>query len=143
MKTLTETTAALNSLNPFIGSAQKQVIGSLAHHGEEREFFRDKLCTLAALVAGMPKTYEQDGKGEQAIASLHYFTSGADWYITEKDSETSDKPGQHQAFGLADLGYGAELGYISLVEILAAGAEIDLHWTPKTVGEIQEKRLAA
>jgi hypothetical protein len=95
------------------------------------------LCELSRLVSRMPKTYEQDGQGEHATIHLHYFTAGADWYITEKDAETADEPGQHQAFGLADLGYGAELGYISLVEILASGAEIDLNWTPKSIGELK------
>lgn len=38
---------------------------------------------------------------------------------------------------LADLGQGfRELGYISLPEILEAGAELDFHFTPVTVGEI-------
>jgi hypothetical protein len=49
---------------------------------------------------------------------------------------------QHQAFGLVSLGYEPELGYISLPEILKAGAELDLHWTPTTVGEILEKKSA-
>jgi hypothetical protein len=34
------------------------------------------------------------------------------------------------------LGYGGELGYISLVEILKCGAELDLYWQPRKLFEI-------
>lgn len=124
-------------LRDFIGSSQLSVMRAGAR-GEEKEFFISKLSEMARMVATMPKTYEQDGKGNQAIAYLHYFIGACDWYITEKDAETPDEPGQHQAFGLADLGQGfPEIGYISLVEILSCGAELDLHWTPKTLEAIQ------
>ena len=80
----------------------------------------------------MPRGYEQDGKGDSAIAYLHYFTGSCDWYITERD--TTDE--QHQAFGLADLGYGPELGYISVQELIENGAELDLYFEPKPLKEI-------
>jgi hypothetical protein len=105
--------------------------------GEEAQYFFEKICALAALVTTMPKTYEQEGKGDQAIVSLHYFTRSCDWWITEKDMETSDEPGQHQAFGLASLGYEPELGYISIVEILANGAELDFHFEPQTLEAVR------
>jgi len=56
-----------------------------------------------------------------------------DWYITERDMETD----QLQAFGLANLGYGGELGYISIEELKSSNVEIDLHWTPKTLREVK------
>ena len=102
--------------------------------GEEGQFFRDKVKELADQIASMPATYGQDGKGDQAVAHLHYFSSGADWYITEKDMDG----GVDQAFGLADLGDGGELGYISIRELAAVrGVSLDLHWTPKTLAEIR------
>jgi hypothetical protein len=76
----------------------------------------------------MPKTYETDGQGDEAIAHLHYFTSGFDWYITERDMEEE----QLQAFGLACV-HETELGYISIVELLRNGAELDLHFMPKAI----------
>jgi hypothetical protein len=94
----------------------------------------------------MPATYGQDGKGDQAVVYLHYFIGGCDWWITERDAGSPDDPpdtGQAQAFGLVDLGMGPELGYISLVEVLTAGAELDFHWQPKTLAEIQGRNLAA
>lgn len=103
-------------------------------NGEEGNFFLNKMAELVNLFKTMPKTYEQDGKGDEAIVSLHYFKNGMDWYITERDQEEM----QYQAFGLADLGIGQpELGYISIEEITDNGAEIDLHWTPKTLGEVK------
>jgi hypothetical protein len=94
----------------------------------------------------MPKTYDQDGKGNDAIVYLHYFAGGeANWWITEKDAGgPDDEPGtgQVQAFGLADLGDGGELGYISIAEILECGGELDLYFRPTTLGEVKRKLAA-
>jgi hypothetical protein len=128
---LKEAAAAVKSLRPYINPVQLEVIGDLCR-SEERQFFIDELVEMASLVQTMPKTYETDGQGGQAIVQLHYFTAGADWYITERDCERE----QLQAFGKADLSYGAELGYISIVELLECGAEIDMNWTPKRLEEI-------
>ena len=134
-------------LRGFIGASQLHCL-RLGARGEEKEYFISLMSDLARRVSAMPKTYDQDGKGQAAVAYLHYFTAACDWYITEKDMEVSAdsageksaSPGQHQAFGLADLGHGeAELGYISIVELLENRAELDLHWTPKTLAEIGKK----
>jgi len=115
----------------FIPRAQLSVIAH-ALKGEERDWFVAKLDELRQTFATMPRVYGQDGLGKQAIVHLHYFSSSGDWYITERDTSTE----QHQAFGWADLGYGGELGYISLAELVASGkVELDLHWTPKTLAE--------
>ena len=79
----------------------------------------------------MPKTYETDGQGLKAVAHLHYFTPAFDFYITEKDRSGGTK----QAFGLA-CAHERELGYISIRQLVEAGADLDLHWTPKTLAEI-------
>lgn len=138
--TAKETTIALASLAQFIGPAQRRILAQNASRGEERDYFRSMICDLAAKVAAMPKTYETDGQGYRATAHLHYFAGGqANWYITEKDCDP-DGEGQIQAFGLADLfGDGGELGYISIAEIIEAGGELDLYWTPKTLGAITGK----
>ena len=108
-------------------------------NGEEGAFFSEKLDELHMLVDTMPKTYGQDGMGDEAVAYLHYFKNGADWYITERDMEDE----QLQAFGLADLfGDGGELGYISIEELKSVGAEFDLYWTPKTLRRVSSNRRA-
>jgi len=139
MRTITETTKDLVTLRGFICSSQLSTLGDCLR-GEEKEFFRDKMAEMADTISAMPKTYQQDGMGDKAVVHLHYFMGGMDWWITEKDIETPDEPGQHQAFGLVDLGYGAELGYVSIVELIRTGIELDLYWTPKTLGEIKAKK---
>ena len=123
-----------SELRAFIGPAQLGAINGFCR-GEEGDHFRALLAEFAARIAAMPKTYEQDGLGMEAVAHLHYFTGGGDWYITEKDSDP-DGAGQVQAFGSANLGYGAELGYISIEELLDAGAELDLYFTPRPLSSI-------
>jgi hypothetical protein len=119
-------------LRGIISPAQLNVMGDGCRR-EERSFFFDKFEELATTFKNMPKTYEQDGKGDQAVAYLHYFTSSRDFYITEKDMEDE----QHQAFGLVVTSEGSELGYISLIELAEFGAELDLHFEPTTIGDIK------
>jgi hypothetical protein len=128
---------ALDELGQFIGPVQRGCLLDF-FRGEEQEWFFDKILELHQRITAMPKTYEQDGKGDQAIVYLHYFAGGqANAYITERDQEAE----QMQAFGLADLfGDGGELGYISLVEWLGNGAELDFHFSPCTLGELRAQR---
>ena len=103
--------------------------------GEEGDHFIELIDRIHAMWQAMPKTYETDGQGCAALAQLHYFTSGCDWWIVEKDADP-DHEGQVQAFGIADLGMGPEAGYISIPELLENGAELDLYFTPKRLGEL-------
>ena len=136
-----------DTLTPFIGKDQLAVILELTH-GEEGDFYAQKLAEYAERVSTAPRVYEQDGKGEEAIVYLYYFTGNMDWYITELDTDERFNPDgplrklsteQIQAFGSADHGYGAELGYISIAEIIECGAEIDLYWKPKTLRAALDK----
>lgn len=134
-KTRTEAAHAMLALREFIGRGQRVILEELLKC-EEAPFFRDKVCELAGIVNTMPTTYETDGEGEEAIAWLHYFGAGGDWFITERDRLAE----QLQAFGRANLdgfGEGKVLGYISIRDILDWNeAELDLHWTPKRLSEI-------
>jgi hypothetical protein len=137
--TKSQALAALETLRAFVGESQLAVVRS-GMRGEEKQFFFDKAVELSKLIAAMPKTYEQDGAGELAVVHLHYFKNGCDWFITEKDSDP-DGEGQVQAFGLADLFRdGGELGYISIVEILSVGGELDFYFKPRALGEIRAER---
>lgn len=127
--------ATIEAVRPFIPRSQYLVMKS-ALRGEERGFFREAFRDLEKTIDSMPVTYGQDGKGEEAVIYLHYFYGGADWWITEKDIEG----GIDQAFGLVDLGHGPELGYISIRELVGmAGVNVDLHWEPKTIGQVMAK----
>lgn len=126
----------LATLRQFVGPAQRQALYTTMR-GEEGAYFREMVKHLIEQLEAMPTTYQQDGLGDQAIVYLHYFTGSADWFITERDLEHE----QLQAFGLADLfGDGGELGYISIAEVLAAGAELDLYWTVKTLEAVRKER---
>lgn len=145
MKTTMRQFDALTAFNGFITRTQLKVMTS-GCMGEEGDFFRAKLTEYGERIATMPVTYAQDGMGDQAIAYLHYFTPSADCWITERDiGAPTDlvKGEQRQAFGLADLGYGPELGYISIAEWLESGAELDIHFTPCTLASLAADRQAA
>lgn len=125
------------TLRHFIGKRQADALVS-ALMGEEKEHFKKILQDLKATIENMPKTYETDGMGDNAPITLHYFLGGSDWWIIEKDMEEE----QLQAFGYVCLnGWKdcAELGYISIEELIMVGAELDLHFTVKTIGEIKKE----
>jgi len=124
------------ALRRFVGVSQLHVLRA-GVHGEESAFFVAKLAELAERVKTMPKTYEQGGKGDQAMVFLHYFRGDMDFFITERDCEEGP---QYQAFGLADLGHGGELGYISIADLIARGVELDLYFEPKTLADVKAQR---
>jgi hypothetical protein len=141
MTTFTLIPAVATTLAPFMGPLQTAMVKELID-GEEGQYFCALLDELAQRVNAMPSTGETDGQGDKAVAYLHYFYSGCDWYITERDiGDGSDDHRQHQAFGFVNLGdpQNAELGYISLPEIFSVNAELDFHWSSKTLREIKAK----
>ncbi len=121
-------------LSRFIGYRQKGAI-LICLRGEEKDFFADKMIELQSIIGKMPKSFEQDGMGDKAIVSLHYFKGGCDWYITERDVDDYTP----QAFGMANLGYGGELGYISIDELTQNNIDLDLFWTPKVIAECNKQ----
>lgn len=107
--------------------------------GEEKRHFAEVLTIARERIEGMPKTYEQDGLGDQAVVYLHYFINGTDAWITEKDMGDSIDIRQYQAFGKVTLTgdkNDAELGYISIEELIQNGVEFDLYWAKKTLAEV-------
>lgn len=124
-------------LRAIIGPSQITCMMELMR-GEEGEYYRDLISTYAERFRAMPKVYEQDGLGDDAVVHLHYFhASGSDWWITERDMERA----QHQAFGFACLNgdtQNAELGYICITELIQNGVELDLHFEPCPLGDVKE-----
>ena len=134
----------MKPLPGWLSPQQAACVASLLR-GEEGEHFAHTLSKLEARIELMPETYTTDGQGKEAVAYLHYFIGGCDWWITEKDKGAEgDTPEQFQsqAFGMVDLGYGAELGYISIPELRSVGAELDFYWTPKSLAMIEEGRVS-
>jgi len=109
-----------------------------AMKGEEGAYFVEIVAELQKTFDTMPRVYEQGGKGDEAVAYLHYFIGGSDWWITERDIT----PGQYQAFGFVCLNgdkENAELGYINLHEVTLVGAELDFHFKPRRLAEIKKE----
>jgi hypothetical protein len=131
-------------LRPFVGDHQFEALAK-GLRSEEGNHFADVMKTLAIRIDAMPKTYEQDGKGNAAIAYLHYSMNGSDWYITEKDKDG----GVYQAFGLAALNMpitDGELGYICIGELVANNVELDLYFQPVAIGKLKgmsDEQIAA
>lgn len=113
-------------------------IGSFLR-GEEGEWYADKVIAVHKQYLDMPATYEQDGKGDDAIIGFHMFWGGVNIWVLERDKSGIPNVGYDQCFGYTDLGYGPELGYVSLVEAAAASMDIDLHWEPITVREWKKR----
>ena len=131
---------AVTTVIPFLSSDQLECLVELTR-GEEGDFFSQKIIDLKQQIDSMPKTYEQGGLGDFAVAHLHYFFNGSHWYITEKDIEG----GVHQATAYAILGGDdemAELGYVSIDELTRYGVQLDLHFKPCSLIEIKGKRGA-
>ncbi|MHB1669897.1 hypothetical protein, partial [Thiomonas sp.] len=82
---LRDAAEAFPALHDFMGRAQIDALADGCRNSEEQQFFRAKVVELAGIIATMPKSYETDGQGLDAVAHLHYFTPSWDWYITEKD----------------------------------------------------------
>ncbi len=122
-------------LKYFINPLQLKILTENLN-SDERGYFKSKINEMFNIVTTMPKVYEQDGKGDDAIVYLHYFAKGMDWFITERD--LSDE--QFQAFGLVsmDIEY-PELGYIPINNLLRFGVELDLNWTSKTLKEVKKE----
>lgn len=133
-------TTAVEVIRPFLSRTQLATMIELGRQlGAEGEFFLQQIIDLAEQIKTMPKSYEQDGLGDQAVAHLHYFTSGSDWYITEKDVDG----GVRQTFGYAILNgddQSAECGYTSIEELTQLGVELDLYFTLCTLGDIKAAR---
>lgn len=131
---------AFTSLAPFMSQSQLSALAQ-GMRGEEKQYFFDKVVALADLISSMPVTYQQDGKGDEAVVYLHYFYGNSDWYITEKDVEG----GVQQAFGYAVLNGDmdcAELGYISISELVGlvnANVELDLYFKSCTLAEVKSR----
>ena len=87
----------------------------------------------------LPALYEQEEKGDEAIAHGKFLTpwSNWTWYATEFDGEDT-------FFGLV-VGHFTEFGYFSLSELqelrgpMGLKVERDRHFEPRSIGEIRKK----
>lgn len=158
-----EVLALVETVKPFFPEIQLQVVlehisdskhpdwlSTRAHYIGVLQSFKETFARIPKLYETEPEAPKEDeaddkdavSKSGEAIAYLHYFIGRCDWWITEKESESE------LVYGVTDLGYGPEFGYISLVELLEVrvkspsgfmlGVELDFHWEPKPLKDIPE-----
>ena len=100
---------------------------------------RDMLSNVVKAYQHIPSLYKQDGKGNNAVAYLHYFVGGIDWWVTEYDRSTG------KMFGLSNLNNDWTLGYFDVSffkdnELSPfQKPELDFYFKYQTINEILEK----
>ena len=121
---------------------QQFAIFTRLKRGEEGAFFSEVEQKFQSILSTMPKTYDQDGKEDEAIAYLHYFGGACDYYITELDRGCDgDSPEQFQSqmFGLKKEGSSDyRYGYIDLRFLKRMNMELYFHFEPKTIAKIKK-----
>jgi hypothetical protein len=100
---------------------------------------RKHLLLTQELRKKLPPLYSQDGKGDEAIAHVKFFSpySNWTWFATEFDGEDT-------FFGLVQ-GFEEELGYFSLMELdettVMGGVpavERDCYWDARPLSECRK-----
>lgn len=120
-KTLVE---ALVDLSPFID--QMNLGQDLQNPAVVLQVIR-----LADIVGFMPGVGHVDASGE--IAYLHYQINDVHYYITSRDSGKLQK----RAFGMIVRGERVpEVDFISIHELVRAGAKLDLAWQPIPLNQV-------
>lgn len=125
-------------LKPFLSNEQWTELSNVDALAPETLKHTTIAQELVQRISLMPSTYESDA--ETAVAQLKYYApmNDCEWLITKKNK---GGPGiQHQAFGSADLGYGPELGYISIAEITENGGLLDTNFLPMTLKDYQTQK---
>jgi hypothetical protein len=127
--------AELAAISDYLSPIQRKSLLHLINSSKESGSYKSRVLDLGTLISSMPVTGDTEKLGDSATVQLHYFIGSWDYYITEKDIDG----GVDQAFGVVVNDYGTEYGYISIKEICKVGAELDLHWQPKTLGKLIEE----
>jgi len=138
----------LTTLRPFVGVSQLTALSALAQSSEEKEFFVAKLQEYADRVQNTPKPHGQNTV-EDPIVYLHFFGRNYDAWVTERDylpgeieDPDNDYSQQSQAFAFCSFGgpkdRDAELGFVSIQELIENGIELDLYWTVKPLSEVRK-----
>lgn len=128
--------AEFPDLRGFIGPRQSACLRILLG-GAEGDRFRDKLAEISERIRRMPAVHES---GRSQMAHLRYQLNNYECLLVEKDIAFPDEDPadyQAQAYGFCRFHpHRGELGYVSLPEILAGGALLDLRFTPMPVDEV-------
>ena len=123
---------ALRFLRPWLSKAQMYFF-TMNLVGEEGGYYADKAVELRALIESVPALYHYEDSGEPAMARLHYFRGGTDFYL----AETEGASGASYGFGVLGGDYlNAELGYSRAIDLASVGLELDFHYKPEPLADI-------
>jgi hypothetical protein len=103
--------------------------------GEEPQYYEDLLTKLDTEWQATPENNAPSGR--DAIAHLHYTRGTEEFWIVEKGA-TADRC----CWGITATDDGVTLCYFQLKELLEVDADLDLYFTPVTVGEILGRCVA-
>jgi hypothetical protein len=98
----------------------------------------DMLSNVVKAYEDIPSLYKEEGKGYNAVAYLHYFVGGVDWWVTEYDKSTGEM------FGLSNLNNEWNLGYFNVSFFKnndlspLQKPELDFYFKYQTINEILE-----
>jgi hypothetical protein len=125
------------NLEDFIGKWQFAALKKLTKESDEKSHFIDKLDEISHIIATMPTVEDDCDK----VCYLHYIIGGnSDCYILQKDCVLGEA--QLQAFGYTCLNGDfemAEMGYVSIKELLENEAQLDLYFSPTPLKTIQKE----
>jgi hypothetical protein len=135
MTTSHESHLDLADLECFIDFQQMQMT-SEDHIGPD--LVMELLTKMADIIGFMPSSSALDlrniDKETLGTAYLHYIFEGADYYVTHRDRNAK----QLKAFGMIVRVRGPMMfSFIDIVDLIKAGAEIELDWEPKLATEIK------
>lgn len=116
---------------------------------KQKVFTADQLAKLERLPLG-----SQDGEKGETMVIAKFFLGSYTWYITELNMSTGE------AFGITANEYGAELGYVSILELaklitrckivgdglngsLPVGVERDIMFIPTKLADIEDPAVQA
>lgn len=117
---------------PFMPYAELAAL-DYALKGEEAVAIVRIVAGMAATIGSMPRTYPHAPLGDAAIVHLHYFKGDSHWYVTELDRDGA-------AFGFVVINgdlQNAAPRFVNIGELVLRGAELDLYWTKRTLGELK------
>jgi len=124
--------AKLAKIKAFISDAQFEILSTSSEMNET-------INELYSVIVNTPKTYATDELPEnETMVKMHYFNSGSDWYIIEKDMYEE----QRQAYGFVVLNgdlQNAELGYIDIDTLRRMNVELDFHWRERSLEQLKNE----
>jgi len=127
-------------LKKFISKPQLRALHYLSKMSkQEGDYYPNLLTSLEEKVGRVPGL-SMAGANKDPLVHLHYFKSkmspetkgGSDWYIIEREDSL--------AFGFVCLNgdtQNAELGYISIPELLGNEVELDLYFEPTLLSQVK------